>query len=353
VKALDALLNEAVTTGVAPLVRLEVFRRGAHVISKGNAHDLMEFDLASLTKIMCTTALCLRLVEDRWMPLDAELQDLLFHRSGLPAFKPFFADAIARFPALLEPSCPEQTRAAARAFVVEAAQNTPRSERREAVYSDVGFIILGEKLAQMQDMPLDELFFQFIARPLGLDANYRRLSRRLPLPARFAPTGATRPREPAIGQEGMWSTPTVPTQPAEVDDDNAWAMDGVSGHAGLFGSAYAVARFGQAVLDGQVLPPGGRWLRDPATPGSTRALGFDTPSAEGSAAGTRLGRGGPKGAIGHTGFTGTSLWIDLDRELSIALCTNRVALGRANLKIRDFRPRLHDAVLDALEPQFP
>jgi CubicO group peptidase (beta-lactamase class C family) len=145
----------------------------------------------------------------------------------------------------------------------------------------------------------------------------------------------------------MWDVPTKPTRPAEVDDDNAWAMDGVSGHAGLFGTALDVAKTGQAVLEGRLASPV-PWGRDVGTPDSTRALGFDTPSAEGATCGPRFGRAGPKGAIGHTGFTGTSLWIDLDRELVVALCTNRVALGRANVKIREFRPRFHEAVLDEL-----
>ena len=96
------------------------------------------------------------------------------------------------------------------------------------------------------------------------------------------------------------------------------------------------------------LSPAGGWERDPLTPDSTRALGFDTPSAVASSVGSRFGRGGPLGAIGHLGFTGTSLWIDLDRQLVVSLCTNRVALGRANIAIRDFRSRFHEAVLDAL-----
>jgi CubicO group peptidase (beta-lactamase class C family) len=146
----------------------------------------------------------------------------------------------------------------------------------------------------------------------------------------------------------LWSVPERPTQPCEVDDDNAWCLDGVSGHAGLFGTALDVARFGQAVLEGRWTPPT-PWARDASTPGSTRAFGFDTPSLEGSSCGGRFGRRGPLGAIGHLGFTGTSLWIDLDRHLVVAFLTNRVALGRANIRIREFRPRVHDAVLDALK----
>jgi CubicO group peptidase (beta-lactamase class C family) len=125
-------------------------------------------------------------------------------------------------------------------------------------------------------------------------------------------------------------------------------MDGVSGHAGLFGTAADVATFGQAVLEGRVCRPPSPWAPDARVAGSTRARGFDTPSDEGASCGPRFGRAGPRGAIGHLGFTGTSLWLDLDRGLVVALLTNRVALGRGNLRLRDFRPRFHDAVLDAL-----
>jgi CubicO group peptidase (beta-lactamase class C family) len=146
-----------------------------------------------------------------------------------------------------------------------------------------------------------------------------------------------------------------------VDDDNAWVLDGVAGHAGLFGSARDVAAFGQAVLDDVAgagrLAPAARWAqalaRDAGTPGSTRALGFDTrhpgDPATGSSAGTRLGME-PPGAVGHTGFTGASLWIDRPRRLVVSLCTNRTGgpRGRAATGITAFRPCFHDAVVASL-----
>jgi CubicO group peptidase (beta-lactamase class C family) len=142
-----------------------------------------------------------------------------------------------------------------------------------------------------------------------------------------------------------------------VDDDNAFAMGGVAGHAGLFGDARDVAGFGQVLL--QELEGASRlakpelwatFCRREGTAHSTRALGFDTPSREGSATGSRIAR---SRAVGHNGFTGTSLWIDLDRKLSIALLTNRVHPTRANEKIKIFRPIFHDAVLEALDLAAP
>jgi CubicO group peptidase (beta-lactamase class C family) len=346
------LLRRGVAENVFPLARLEVFHRGQHVLSEGPAGPETLFDLASVTKVMSTTALVL----DQGLPLDAPvhrflpnvrveatLDDLLFHRSGLPAFLPFFDAVLRELPELFEGPQP-QLRAHVREAVLARVAATEPSTRigQQAVYSDLGFILLGAVLEAASGTALDALFTERIAKPLGLTAGYRRLSAGLPLPRTVAITGSTRPREPAPGQEGMWSVPSRPTQFAQVDDDNAWCLDGVSGHAGLFGTALDVARFGQSVLTS-----GRRWSRD-GTPGSTRARGFDTPSDEGASCGPRFGRQGPLGAIGHLGFTGTSLWIDLDRELVVALLTNRVALGRANLRIRDFRPRLHEAVLDAL-----
>ncbi len=359
--ALAALLDDGVGD-VFTLARLEVLHHGRKVLELGNAAPDTVFDLASVTKVMSTTACTLSLFKSGALRLaqpigsllgaipaaQATVEDLLFHRSGLPAFHPYFAEVVVTWPELFDLNCPPEERAAARAHVVTAALSTSRSARREAVYSDIGFILLGELLEKASGMPLDSLYETLVRDPLGLGAAYRRISTRLPLPPHVAPTGATRPREPAPGQEGMWSVETHPTRPAEVDDDNAWAMDGVSGHAGLFGTAHDIARFGQAVLEGQFAPPLLGWAPDASTAGSTRALGFDTPSPDGASCGARFGKAGPKGAIGHLGFTGVSLWVDLDRELVVALCTNRVALGRANVRIREFRPRLHDAVLDEL-----
>ncbi len=341
---LEALLSRGVEEQVYPLYRLEVFHQGRHALSLGNASPSCVFDLASVTKVMCTTPLVLDTG-----PLDAPTTDLLFHRSGLPAFLPYFEEELLAHPELFEGAQPE-LRAAVRRSVLDRVAKTPRERPpgAQSVYSDLGFILLGAALEASTGAPLDQLFTQRVAEPLGLTAGFRRLSSSPPLPKEFAPTGRTRPREPALGQEGLWSVPERPTQPCEVDDDNAWCLDGVSGHAGLFGPALDVARFGQAILEGRWAPPS-PWKADATTPGGTRALGFDTPSSEGASCGQRFGKAGPRGAIGHLGFTGTSLWIDLDRQLVVAFLTNRVALGRANVRIRAFRPRVHDAVLDALK----
>jgi CubicO group peptidase (beta-lactamase class C family) len=335
------------------------------------------FDLASLTKVMCTTTLFLRAWGQgragpstplaRLFPgtpaaeAGVTMADLLYHRSGLPAWLPYFARVMPAVPELFDPSTPratwEEVRAEVRKAVLSCGLRRPRGA--EAVYSDVGFLQLGFALEELLGAPLDALFAEHVAGPLGLAASFRRVTARLP--GEDVPrTGSTRPREPAPGQESMWTPfPVRSGHPGEVDDDNAWVLDGVAGHAGLFGSASDVARFGQAVLDELAgagrIAPAPLWslalAKDLQVPGSSRALGFDTP-APASSAGTLVGNV-PPGAVGHTGFTGTSLWVDVGRQLVVALVTNRTAHGRHNLALRDFRPRFHDAVVRALSLESP
>ena len=252
------------------------------------------------------------------------------------------------------------------ARALEVAPDAPL--RARALYSDVGFLVLGELLAAAAGAPLDVAFAERVAAPIGVDVRFRRLSSEARGPTTgirarsIAPTGRTRPREPAPGQEGLWEPFDPHPSPAgEVDDDNAWALDGVAGHAGLFGSVGDLAVMGQACLDDWSgrgrLAPSSHWARafsrDEETPASTRALGFDTrrpgDARPAGSAGRRIGDRTP-GAVGHTGYTGTSLWIDLGRRLVVALCTNRTAgpEGRANVRINEFRPRFHDAVVDVL-----
>ena len=373
---LQDVLDEAVTLGIFPAAQAVVLHRGVQVFGgvAGPVTGETRFDLASVTKVLCTTAIFLRLWTQgkvgpetpvaRFFPgspvgeAGAPVADLLYHRSGLPPYVPFFAEALTSTPELLEPACPAATRARVREEVLQAAARTPLLNpwRTHTAYSDVGFILLGDILSRVGEAPLDVLFSRLVAEPLGLSARFHRLTD-FPVDGLVAPTGATRPREPAPGQEGLWGAlPTRPSVPGEVDDDNAWVLDGVSGHAGVFGTAVDVARFGQAILAGcagdAALAPGPLWYRalasDPLLAGSTRSMGFDSPSKALSSAGHFIGDT-PPGAVGHLGFTGTSLWVDLRRSLVVVLVTNRVANGRQETRIRDFRPVFHDLIVQALD----
>lgn len=385
---LSELLEEAVADGVSPAASAAVIvdgqwlHRSAHgAIPRGAATPDTRFDVASVTKVIATTAAAAVLVGRgaieldapvaRWLPRFAAggkervtVRHLLGHASGLPAFEAMFLrareDRVARaiYPGL---GAPSGARAAAfdhaRERVVDAALTTPLVRPPGTrVYSDLGFIALGELVAAASGEPLDAFCAREVFAALGAsDTRFHDLRRPILDPAGVAPTGRTRPREPAPGQEALYDVheqdPEV--RPGEVDDDNAFAMGGVAGHAGVFSTASDVARLGWAfaleVGGAERFTPRGLMAEfarpDPGVEGPVRGLGFDRAAPTGSSAGDRFGRAGPHGAIGHLGFTGCSLWIDLDRRAVAVLLTNRVAYGRAHVEpIRALRPRFHDVV---------
>ncbi len=304
------------------------------------------FDLASLTKPIATTTLVMRAVDDgvvaldepigtrlrEWRGADREavtVRDLLAHCSGLPAYLPFFRDHTRR--AEFEP-----------AVCAVPLEYAPRSG---SLYSDLGFILLGFLLESARN-PTHASGRHDPAATLA--AQFRRVASFVTEePLTFNPPREWRPRT-APTEFDAWRgrTPT-----GEVHDENAWALGGVAGHSGLFGTAGAVGAFARAVLGtlaGNGILARTRTLhefvrRRPDVPGSSRALGWDTMMPT-SSCGTRLS----STAIGHTGFTGTSLWIDWERDLYVVLLTNRVHPTRENSRIRAIRPAFHDAVVGAV-----
>jgi CubicO group peptidase (beta-lactamase class C family) len=382
---LQALLEEAVREGVAPSFAAAVVLRGelVHLSAAGIALGKPAlpstwFDLASLTKPLATGLCALRLAQAGKIDLEAPvarylpgfahngktgitLADLLDHTSGLPAWRPYFR-AVAEDPtgaAVFRGAPTETAFTRGRELVAAAvdAEGLDTARRTATVYSDLGFLALGRVLAEVSGKPLDVLVRHEVFDRLAVaDLSFFDLARgAVPSGRALAATGSTRPREPAPGQEqALAGLPLAPVGrlPGEVDDDNAFACGGVAGHAGLFGTVEAVAKLAQGFLeelDGAGKLASAELANRFATvrPGSTRALAWDRPSADNSSLGSRLGRG-PRGAIGHLGFTGCSVWIDLDARLVVALCSNRTLTGRANLAIRSFRPRFHDAVATLL-----
>jgi CubicO group peptidase (beta-lactamase class C family) len=253
------------------------------------------------------------------------VEHLLTHSSGLPAWRPLFKE-VSSYDALLE------------RIVGTELESAPGTKE---VYSDLGFILLGEVAAQAGGKPLVELERKLLLEPLGLGSTFRGpgpgTTARPEIAARTAPTEAL---------------PSGGFLRGVVHDENARASGGVTGHAGLFSTAEDLALFAAELLRGlrgesRIFP---RELLETFTrrrglvAGSSRALGWDTPS-EGSSAGTLLG---PR-AFGHTGFTGTSLWIDPDRDVFILLLSNRVHPTRESLKILSVRRELADIVILELE----
>jgi CubicO group peptidase (beta-lactamase class C family) len=332
------------------------------------------FDVASLTKLYVASAAA-RLLDRGRLELDAPvirwlaafagakqaitLRHLLAHASGLPAWRPYHEqvarDAVAGpafLPSSRRPGGDRLTAAFRRGReVIEAclaAEPLDAPPGALARYSDLGFIALGLALERVAGVPLDVLVETEVTAPLGLtESRYR--------PALETPSSASRHAGRSFVATRAAAARGGDVLCGEVDDDNAWAMGGVAGHAGVFATARGVAAFGQAWLD--ALGGRSRWLSAPtaelfvardATPGSERALGWDTPSRPASALGQRLGKG-RRGAVGHLGFTGTSLWLDLDRELACALLTNHVHPGGGDrARIQSFRARFHDSVAEGI-----
>ena len=305
------------------------------------------FDLASLTKVIATTTLAMRAVDDGLLTLDdlvaarfsewrgtdrqtVTVRDLLSHASGLPAYLPFFRNYTGRIE--FDP----------------AICHTPLeyAPRTQSVYSDLGFMLLGFLLQDLRRGSASD--GGRLDPSTTLTAQFRRIAAFVTVdPLAFTPPRTWRSRT-APTEHDEWRGRTLV---GEVHDENAWALGGAAGHAGLFGTAPAVGAFAQSALR---TISGERVLAQPSTfrefirrthiPGSSRALGWDTMLPT-SSCGTRMSAT----AIGHTGFTGTSLWIDWERDLYVVLLTNRVHPTRANNRIRAIRSAFHDAVMEEFD----
>ncbi len=304
------------------------------------------FDLASMTKPLATTLALLLLVQAGRLQLEAELGEilpggwlpadkrilplsaLLTHRSGLPAWRPFYEQVLALPPAA-RPTALERLAAA------EPLEHTPGPL---TIYSDLGFMLLKAVVETAAGEPLADFCRRRIYEPLGLE------------------TLGFRPRERQGGQSCDYAATEPGLIPGrlcqgEVHDENAWSAGGVAGHAGLFGTGPDIWRLAvhlhQAYRggagDGLLAPSVVRRFFTPPT-GSPRALGFDLPAAREAS----CGRYFSPCSVGHLGFTGVSFWIDLAQGVIVVLLTNRVHLGRENDKIRSFRPRLHETVCQVL-----
>jgi CubicO group peptidase (beta-lactamase class C family) len=342
-----SILEAAVAARAFPAVAIEVGRAGGVLWTEAfgrlryddqsarTSTDTI-FDLASLTKVIATTSAAMRLVQEGALDLDApvgrylhgwdepgragiRIRHLLDHSSGLPAHVRLWEQARGRA------ACETLLRA----LPMEAEPGT------RALYSDVGFMVLGFIIEDVASQPLDVLMAR-LATELDLgDLCYM---------------------PPAA-----WHDRTAPTEfdpwrnrllIGEVHDENAAALGGVAAHAGLFGAAPAVGRFAQVALQeltgrpgtARALPLMRQFATITGVPGSSRALGWDTMLVT-SSCGSRLS----SRAIGHVGFTGTSLWIDPEQDVYVVLLTNRVHPTRSNEAIRAIRPKVHDAVIEGLE----
>ncbi len=295
------------------------------------------FDLASVTKVLATTAMAMLLQQWSALELETPVADvipefggndhrrarvtlgmLLAHNSGLPEYLRLFEES------------PDRDALLARAFAAPLEAD-PMSR---CAYSDIGFIILGEALTRIAGEDIGEFCGREIFKPLGMAS------------AQFNPPAETKNSIPPTVNDTTFRRRVIQ---GEVHDENAAALGGIAGHAGLFASAGDVARFGQCMALGgsplfapEAVELFTRRVNLPA--GSSRALGWDTPSAP-----SQSGKYFSHNSFGHLGYTGTSLWVDGERQLVIVLLTNRTWPDRANKAIQQVRPRFHDAIFEAWE----
>ncbi len=325
------------------LVGLQAFGRFTYEADAAKVMPATIFDLASVSKVLATTTMAMILYQrgllDLGAPIvltvpeftgsgllkddprrkDVTFRMLLAHSSGLPAYEKLFLRARTK----------EELLAAT--FATPLAAN-PGSR---ADYSDLGFIILGVALERIADESLDSFCQREVFRRLAMAQTV------------FNPPAAWRSSIPPTIDDQTFRHRIIQ---GEVHDENASVLGGVAGHAGLFATAQDVATFAHAMLGGgkPLVRPETLVLfarRETAPPETSRALGWDTPSAP-----SQSGKYFPAVSFGHLGYTGTSLWIDPERQLSVTLLTNRTWADCSNKAIKQVRPEFHDAVVEALYP---
>jgi len=352
-----SLLAEGKREGVFPGAVLLVARRGKIVYHQQIGDRILIpqvapmrrdtiFDLASLTKPLATTLALMKLVDEGRIYLDQRIQDLLpvslpaekgnltlrlllAHSSGLAGWKPFYAE--------LEHVKPLERKKWVRDRILEAPLAYRPGEG--VLYSDLGFMLLEWIVEEAAAMPMPEFLLRCFYGPLALKRTL------------FLDRG----KAPLFGKAEFAATEKCPWRNeivlGFVHDENAFALGGFSGHSGLFGTAGEVYLLINVLREhyfhgrSDYLGPGTVrefFTRQDVVKGSSWALGWDTPSPGNSSSGRYFS----EKSVGHLGFTGTSVWMDLEQDVLVVFLSNRVHPTRGNERIRTFRPRLHDAIME-------
>ena len=359
------LLARGVAEGVAPGFVAGVWRAGSSMGPSGEAwigaagsrrshagaqpmETATVFDLASLTKLF-TATLTASLIDRGWLRWELPLAEifpdyahrairldhLLSHTAGFIAWQPFWETLRLRWAprAVWEVAVAERQRAMRELVFAVAPEVAPATR---ALYSDVSMLLLGFVLEEVLKLPLDRAITDFVFSPMSLPkAYFHRITRRADQDVH---------PEVAATEDSEWRGGVLQGQ---VHDDNTWAMGGYAGHAGAFGTAESVLEFARHLMACRFLKPetlARMWARAPEPAGCARTYGWDTPSGSEPAASRAFS---PR-SVGHLGFTGTSLWIDPDAGIAVALLSNRVHPSRDNNLIRAFRPLFHQTLRDEL-----
>jgi CubicO group peptidase (beta-lactamase class C family) len=353
-ESVNNLMNQAVSNEVFPGGVLLVSAAGSEIFFQAYGYAnifsgrLMTrdtvFDLASFTKPLATTLAIIKLISQQKLELGQRLgsilpqlkgtdkgrisiANLLYHTAGLPDYRPYY-----KVLCKLEPSIRKDV--LRELLVKEPLINPPG---KEVLYSDIGFMILCWIIEQVSGNRLDRFVSKEIYHPLGLENLF------------FVDLDST-PSEVEFAATERCSWRNILLEGA-VHDENAYVLGGIQGHAGLFGTVQDVFSLLSELMAAYLGSPcAGIFDTDliqmvfKNQEHTGRALGFDIPSPIDPSCGQYFS----KHTVGHLGFTGTSFWMDLDRNVMIILLTNRVHPSRSNNKIKAFRPKLHDRVMTEL-----
>ena len=346
---IDSVIIHAIEDSAFPGAVVLVSKDGEVIYEKGFGYFTYDessskvstttiYDIASLTKVIATTTAAMICIDRNLFKPDdpvykhisefsengketVTIKNLLLHNSGLPAWKKFYnknldADSIIKNIYQTKPEYPVGTK---------------------TVYSDLGIIVLGKLIETVTEKKLNRFCNDEIFIPLKMNNTY------------FNPPDSVKYKIPPTEIDKHWRKKLVQ---GEVHDETSSLLGGVAGHAGLFSTANDLSKLIQMLLDkGKynveyfIKPETVKLFTKRHSPKSTRALGWDTKSATRSSAGNKFS----KTSFGHTGFTGTSIWIDPVRNLFVVFLTNRVYPSRENKKIIVIRPKLHNAVVNAID----
>lgn len=350
---LTNLLEKGVVNGVYPGAVLLMAEKGRIIFLKeAGSLSLIPsvlpmrrdtiFDLASLTKPLATTLAIMKLVNDNRINLDRPLSDImktnklgdkkvltlraiLSHCAGFKDWMPFYSD-------LMKYSADIRKNVLRKKIIEEPFQY---AQGTKCLYSDLGFMILEWVVETLSGESMADFVHKNFYAPMGLERT-------------FLSTG-----NPPFNTEEFAATEDCPWRnriiQGEVQDENAYAAGGYSGHSGLFGTAEEIFIIANILMEhytgkrSDLFSPGiirEFFKKQEIVEGSTWALGWDTPSQENSSAGKHIS----PNSVGHLGFTGTSIWMDLDRSIIVVFLSNRIHPSRSNIKIRAFRPILHDMI---------
>ncbi len=343
---IQGLISKARKNGYPRNIRIIARAKDKSLLNISLGPNVKFYDVGSMTKIMVTVPLCMKLFEERILNLNAkvetylkyfqntpvgriQIKNLLRHDSGLAAWRPFYK---------MLKNLPEEDRI----FALKSIFKKEKIKKvNKCVYSDLDFIILGWVIEEILDMPLDEAAQIFIFKKLEMRDTFFNPKKRNIRSQLFAPTRKNRERGLVQG---------------EVFDDNSWSLGGVSGHAGLFSTGGDVTLLSQEFLNlyngkKTQLAKSSTFKKFvkravPAKKGDW-ALGFTLPSRPSSTAGTKVSLK----AFGHVGYTGTSLWVDPTRKAVVTILSNGTYPKFTNEKFKYLRRELHDMVWEIIDDQ--